>query len=168
MNDVQINGDTATIYIKSKKYGTREVLIDTEDVEKIFAFGKSWFLLVTGKSCYAQAKKRGNRFRREYMHKIILNCSDDMEIDHINRNGLDNRKDNLRAVLHRHNMQNQDKHVNNKSGFRNVYWDKRNLKWKAQLRKDGVTIRAGSYASVHDAAMAATRCREQLFPYAMS
>lgn len=41
------------------------------------------------------------------MHRVIMNPSDDMEIDHINGNGLDNRRCNLRVVTPRQNSQNR-------------------------------------------------------------
>lgn len=46
----------------------------------------------------------GNRRQRWFhMHRVIMDCPDDMEVDHINRNPLDNRKSNLRICTHQQN-----------------------------------------------------------------
>jgi hypothetical protein len=54
------------------------------------------------------------------------------EIDHINRDRLDNRRDNLRAVEHRYNMQNRGLDANNTSGYRGVVYRKKENRWAAQ------------------------------------
>lgn len=68
-----------------------------------------------------------------------------MEIDHINGNGLDNRKENLRFVTHRQNMQNQ--HRQKTSVFPGVCFDKRVGRWASQIRVNGKLKHFGSFTS---------------------
>lgn len=64
-----------------------------------------------------------------YAHRIIWllkkkKIDADLEIDHINRNTLDNRIENLRLITKSRNMQNRKKCTRNTSGVKGVYWDK--------------------------------------------
>jgi len=56
------------------------------------------------------------------------------ELDHINGDPSDNRIENLRPATSQENKRNTGKQANNTSGFKGVYWDKSNGKWKAQAR----------------------------------
>ena len=63
--------------------------------------------------------------------------------DHINRNKLDNRDENLRFVDKSTNGLNGKLSKNNKSGTNNVYWSDRNKFWRVQARINGKTIQLG-------------------------
>jgi hypothetical protein len=89
------------------------------------------------------AQKSGNRFyavRHDKddhkvivsMHVSLLGSKLGFEIDHINGNGLDNRRTNLRHVTHRENQQNL--HINKTSKYPGVCWHKANNCWKAYIR----------------------------------
>jgi transcription initiation factor TFIID subunit TAF12 len=56
-----------------------------------------------------------------------------MVVDHINGNGLDNRKENLRFVTRRQNMQNRHI-ITNSSKYPGVSWHDSNQKWQARIR----------------------------------
>jgi len=62
----------------------------------------------------------------------------DGEIDHINGVRGDNRIENLRCVTHAENLRNQRFRKENTSGVTGVYWNKRDEKWKAYIRYEGV------------------------------
>ena len=65
------------------------------------------------------------------MHRLILGLTDPaVHTDHINGDGLDNHRANLRVCSHAENMRNSRKRVNNKSGFKGVSWNKAKGKWK--------------------------------------
>lgn len=59
------------------------------------------------------------------MHRVILGASDRVEVDHINGNGLDNRKMNLRICNHAENLRCQKLRYDNKTGFKGVWFNKR-------------------------------------------
>lgn len=74
--------------------------------------------------------------------------------DHINRNALDNRKENLRDANYSQNAINRSRPSNNKSGIIGVHWDKKELKWVAQINGNGKRIRIGDYDIFNDAVVA--------------
>lgn len=69
------------------------------------------------------------------MHRLILGLTDPkIQGDHKNRNGLDNRRENLRACTHGQNQQNSCIYKNNTSGFKGVTWDKSARKWRSYIK----------------------------------
>jgi hypothetical protein len=56
------------------------------------------------------------------------------QIDHRNLNPSDNREDNLRDATPSQNGFNRKPHSNNKSGHKGIYWDKREGRWRAEIR----------------------------------
>jgi hypothetical protein len=89
-----------------------------------------------------------------YMHRIILNAQPGQYCDHINGDGLDNRRCNLRFCTKSQNGMNQGKQKNNTSGFKGVYWHKKNQKWIAYITLDYQPIHIGSYSTAKEAAKA--------------
>ena len=63
------------------------------------------------------------------MHRYILNLKKGDMIDHINGNGLDNRRSNLRICTHTQNQANRRLSKNNTSGYKGVWWSGINNKW---------------------------------------
>lgn len=76
------------------------------------------------------------------MHRQILGISGCEEGDHINGNGLDNRRANLRRCTRQQNSWNKPARrlVTRRptSRYKGVSWDKARCKWRAELRTDGV------------------------------
>lgn len=68
------------------------------------------------------------------MHRIITECPSDMQVDHINHDGLDNRRENLRIVNRSQNYMNTRLRGDNSSGIKGVCWDKRDRKWIAYIQ----------------------------------
>ena len=69
-----------------------------------------------------------------WLHCLILEAPEGIEVDHINGNGLDNRRANLRLVTVQQNRQNRNKGRNNQTGFKGVTFDKKSGKWVMSLR----------------------------------
>ena len=67
------------------------------------------------------------------MHRFIVNAPVGMYVDHIDGNGLNNRRSNLRIVTNSENMQNRGKQKNNKSGYKGVSLH-RGGKWTARIK----------------------------------
>lgn len=74
-------------------------------------------------------KKTGYPDKTVYLHRLILNAPKNKEIDHINGNKLDNRKQNLRLCNRSENRGNSNGKQLSSSKFRGVYWCKRDKRW---------------------------------------
>lgn len=86
------------------------------------------------------------------MHREILNFPKGMEIDHINGDGLDNRRVNIRVVSRRVNMQNW--HPPKTSKFPGIYWNKKCKKWRAKIELKGKRYDLGLFIREQEAAQA--------------
>ena len=71
------------------------------------------------------------------MHRLIMGNPVESQIDHINGDKLDNRKENLRIANRNQNAWNVGKHSNNKSGLKGVYFHKATGKWASSIRANG-------------------------------
>ncbi len=67
------------------------------------------------------------------MHRLIINTSEKEEIDHIDGNGLNNSRSNLRPCTHSQNAHNSGLQRNNRSGFKGVSWDSAKHRWRAEI-----------------------------------
>jgi hypothetical protein len=87
------------------------------------------------------------------MHRLILGAPDDMHVDHVNGNGLDNRRNNIRIASRAENMANRKKHKNNTSGFMGV-WQAASGRWRARLWHNNKRHNLGTYDTREEAAHA--------------
>lgn len=141
-NEYKVCGDYSIIYVNWKG-STLEVFVDTDDLEKIIMVGP-WHVThdTRWKSSgyYMCNRPKGKRCIK--MHRFIMDCPDNMVVDHIDHNTLNNRKNNLRVCTQFENNQNQR---NNKSGVPGVYKRTRpNHKyeyWVGKISKDGITYK---------------------------
>jgi hypothetical protein len=77
-----------------------------------------------------------------------------MEVDHIDGDGLNNTRSNLRVVTKTQNMQNRRINKNNTSGHKGVAWDKESQKWMAYISSHGVRRNLGRFETPEQAAAA--------------
>lgn len=104
--------------------------------------------------------------RKVYAHRIIMRVSDfeiNKQIDHINGNTLDNRKQNLRIVTSRQNGLNSSIRKDNTSGITGVCWDKRRQKWLARVNENGREICLGYFDNFDDAVIARKNGEEKYY-----
>lgn len=95
---------------------------------------------------YVVAFKTSKGIRRIIrMHHLVRPPREGRQIDHKNRNPLDNRQANLRDATQSQNMFNTGVMRHNKSGLRGVCWHKLNKKWMAQTRLNGKIVNIGSF-----------------------
>lgn len=83
-------------------------------------------------------------------------------VDHINGNGLDNRRCNLRLATPKQNAHNHKKRSDNTSGVKGVCWDKKHERWEVRVKVDGKQKFGGRYESLEDAKKAAEALRKVL------
>lgn len=111
----------------------------------------SWYVSSNG---YAVRNEYHPKHMTLRMHVLINNTPEGFFTDHINGNKLDNRRSNLRTCTKNENGFNRDKPSNNTSGYKGIYWHKRDNKWRVQLRVDGKKKYIGNYSDLQDAIMA--------------
>jgi len=96
-----------------------------------------------------------SKWKHIKMHREILRPPAHLYVDHINHNGLDNRKANLRPATCRQNSYNRIHFRKNPSSkYKGVSFKKRTKKWTAQIRYNGKTKFIGSYENEIEAAKA--------------
>jgi hypothetical protein len=127
--------------------------LDVEDVE--IAKQYTWHL---DRESYVSAPgktKDGKRFHQK-LHRLVMNLdfNDGKIIDHINRNKVDNKKENLRLVSSQENAFNQGASKQNKSGVVGVFYRQRKgkaPKWVASINIDGKTKQIGQFDTMDEA-----------------
>lgn len=131
-----------------KNKGKFFAVVDDEDYKKLSNL--RWTYSSAGPG-YAEHGFKGKLVR---MHRVIMNAQKGFMVDHINMNGLDNRKKNLRLCTKAENMRNRNMTKVNTSGYKGVVWDKINQKWVAQMKLNGKHLNFGRFLLKKDAAKA--------------
>jgi HNH endonuclease len=125
-------------------------LVDDQDYSLVSQF--KWQLAKRGKREYASRRVRlGDLVTKEYMHRLLARAPDGMDVDHINLNGLDNRRKNLRLATRSQNMFNTQKHIDNKSGHKGVYFVERVKKYVVYLTIKGKRHHLGYFPTFKEA-----------------
>jgi hypothetical protein len=90
------------------------------------------------------------------MHRFLLGATSNVKIDHVNCNGLDNRKSNLRFCNAGENSRHQRLRPHNTTGFKGIYCLKRQLEkpYCVRINIDGRKIYIGYYRTAIEAARA--------------
>jgi len=148
---VCLNTRINKIKIKLKGNNSLYAIIDDEDYQ--LAQPYKWYLNIRGQNKYAHTHCYVNGRRTMIkMHRLILGTDKNIPIDHINGDGLDNRKSNLREFNYSLNKLNQRyKTPNCTSQYVGVHFNKKISKWKAQIWVDGEYYYLGAFDIEHDA-----------------
>jgi len=128
-------------------------LVDDADYDMVNAAG-SWCYKEPG---YANSGKHGR------MHRWLLCPRDGLVVDHVNRNGLDNRMDNLRESTQSQNCMNARPRVGETSRHKGVYLHRASGKWAAEIRINGKGKYLGIFADELDAAQVYKQHAEKHF-----
>lgn len=98
--------------------------------------------------------KENHESKTIYFHREIMNADKSIEIDHINRNPLDNRRENLRVATRSTNCRNQGVRTDNVSGYKGVSWKASRNRWLARINFDGKIVTKAGFKCKHEAARA--------------
>lgn len=121
--------------------------VDEDDFEKLSEY--PWFVSFRKHNMYARRNTPGFNNKKILMHREILGITDSkIHIDHIDGDGLNNQKSNLRVCDQKLNMANRKKNIKGSSVFKGV--SKRDNKWRANLAGKSI----GTYDSEKEAALA--------------
>lgn len=122
-----------------------QFLIDEDDLNKV----KDYNIYID--NGYVHITKRDKHYR---LHRFLMNPKKNDVIDHINRNPVDNRKENLRICSQSENSRNNSISKNNKSGVAGVSFGKKENKWKAYIKFNKKHIHLGCYDDFNEAVKA--------------
>ena len=128
-----------------------KVAVVDDDMYEVF-IQRKWHLNSEGYAVGYEGSEFGDK--RIRMHRVVVSAPDGMEVDHINGDKLDNRRENLRICTHAQNTLNQGIRNDNKSGFKGVFWDKQSGKYRAQIRANKQTFYLGWFDDAEQAARA--------------
>ena len=142
LRPIRVEGDIAIVTLTQGKVA----YIDAADAHIVA--GHNWYAVVSHNTFYAQ--RMGDNKKKIYLHRAIFGDTP-LEVDHIDTDGLNNRRFNLRSATRAENARNQRTRSNNVSGFRGVSYQAETGKWRAQIRFGGKTKHLGCFAIKEDA-----------------
>jgi len=118
----------------------------------------TWHLRLDGYAArWEKQQNRHNRIGRGRilrLHRVILGAPPGVEVDHINRNRLDNRRSNLRFATDGENARNCKRNTRNTSGYKGVRFDRFAHRWGAAVVFEGKTYWVGLFDTPEEAAFA--------------
>jgi hypothetical protein len=128
-------------------------LVDDEDYERLSQY--RWRAKGDRDTFYAYTDIYvGGKRKMTSMHSMVIKLGGKPQVDHIDHNGLNNQKSNLRAATHSENQRNRSKEKGNTSGFKGVSFQKSTGQWQASIRIDGTLVYMGCYGTKEEAARA--------------
>ena len=138
-------------------------LVDAEDLPLVSQF--KWTRYKRGRLAYARANGRqrgGVRGSPFSMHRLLLLPDPGMDVDHINGDGLDNRRCNLRPATRSQNLGNMRK-TRGRSRYKGLHWHSRDRLWVVRVSHQGTSYSGGCFKDEVDAALAYDRLALRLF-----
>jgi hypothetical protein len=138
-------------------------LVDDQDFDRVS--GYAWQLCSWKNNRYAVHSNTCNKKRIHIrMHRLIMDAKKGQAIDHINGNGLDNRRCNLRFATQGQNLSNISKYKQGAtSQYKGVFWHKKANKWQASISFNNKSIYLGLFDKEIDAAKAYDTKAKELF-----
>jgi len=129
-------------------------IVDDEDYEGLNQW--MWYAHACRKKWYAcRTLHKDGEIITLRMHRLILNTPDNKETDHINGNGLDNRRCNLRICNDTENCRNSKMRTGAKSSsFKGLDWFRHQKKWRVRISVDKKSIFLGYFNDEGEAANA--------------
>ncbi len=133
------------------------VLIDDEDYAWLSL--NKWMAEAASNSSrthYAVRWMTNNQGQRRAlrMHRLIIGAKPGQQVDHIDGDGLNNQRSNLRVATCTENQRNSRLRMDNTSGFKGVSWKKQNNRWQASIRVSRKKTHLGYFRSPVEAALA--------------
>lgn len=152
------------IDINSNEYGVQQVIVDDEDYEFVSNYAMHVWSTPRHHTLYAIITF--SRVKQLRLHRVLTKAKDNEVVDHINGNGLDNRRSNLRVTTQLNNNANARKKAKATSMYKGVslYLDGATSKpWKAQIQRDGRKFHIGYFATEIEAAIAYDNAAKEYF-----
>jgi hypothetical protein len=139
----------------------KSVVVDDDDYDRVA--GYKWSSFLAGKSWYVNTKIDG---KTAYIHRLITGAPAGMDVDHLDGDGLNNQRNNLRVCTHQQNQQNTRKpDIPTSSIYKGVTKSNRGGKkvWAAQVKHNKKHIHCGNFETQEEAARAYNAKAMELF-----
>lgn len=162
-NRYEIFDDYAELIITSKTHGEIRVKIDKEDVEKC----KQLTWIANHYKRYNSWYIQNNTWidgvcKTTLLHRYIMDCPPDKEVDHQLHDWKDCRKKFLKIVTRQENLENLRLSPKNKSGYRGVCFRKDMNKWQAYYSRDNHKVHVGFFDTAELANEAVVKARNEV------
>lgn len=153
--------------IKLSGFNNYSTIVDEEDYRTLRLWEDKWYPIIGRKTTYAYSHKNG---KTVYLHRFIMGCVNSPRsvfVDHIDHNGLNNSRTNLRTTDNRGNQRNSLKRLSAKktSTYKGVYkrsYNKSNP-WRATIFLSGKSKHLGCYRTEIEAARSYNQAAIELF-----
>lgn len=166
-NKYEINGDIAGILLRRMDGSFIKTIIDASDLPRAMEFSGTWYAKFNNytKTFYVWGNLgKGKERSTIHLHRWVMDCPRELEVDHRNHDTLNNTRVNLRNVTRLINRQNLRTRIDNSSGFRNVSWSKANNKWEVHMMVSGESIHIGLFKELNQAVEASLHARAKYMP----
>lgn len=151
--DLPIYTDRFGDYCKIPLTKSQFAKVDPEDYVWLSQF--RWHCKVNKCAIYAvRTITIAGKSKRIFMHRLLAGTPSHLVCDHINHDGLDNRKQNLRNCTIKQNNANSRPSKNSSSKYKGISFNKARRKWAAYIKKNGKQFYLGLFASESAAAKA--------------
>lgn len=128
----------------------KAAIVDDADYELVCKY--TWYAIERFGIWYARGRVNGKFIS---MHRLILDAPNTKEVDHIDGDGLNNRRSNIRLASRSQNAMNRGMNIDNKSGFKGVHRTSRNSRpYRATIRVQGKSKHLGYFDNLKEAAQA--------------
>lgn len=172
-NEYEVRGEVTAIFLKRRDGTVLETLIDTADLPLAGSVPGAWVVKERSSRVtrYATAAlpRRGGKQVSVTLHRLLAGKPAGKVVDHINHDGLDNRRRNIRVTSNAANCFNRrGANRNSKTGVRGVSWDKGVGKFVAQVpvpgepRAGAARQRIGFYSTLAEAEAAVVAARREI------
>lgn len=138
------------IKLHSEKYTNKYALVDDEDYDYLNQF--IWYIQKSKNTFYVIRNKY--KSKKIYMHREILDIKDSgILTDHINGDGLNNQRYNIRTCTRQQNNMNRRLLKKSKSKYKGVYWHKKFKRWYVKIKINNKTKSLGAHKNEKNAAL---------------
>lgn len=160
LRPIRIEGDTAYIPLTDGY----EAIIDAADVPLVSV--GNWYAQASsrkdGSLLTVYAKRDFGNVRSVRLHRYLLDASEAEFVDHIDGDGLNNRRSNLRVATPAQNAHNARVRVDNVSSYKGVFWDADHQRYRARITAHKQSHSLGNFRCVTAAAVAYVKASRRI------